>query len=305
MGNAGGFSGAIINQIKSPAGDHCLRKWPTPHPTQERLDWIHRVLLHGKVNGCPIPFPIRSNAGETFIRFQNHFWELTPWLPGSANFEQDPNSERLENTVETLAKIHQSNAQIQLKVGQSRNILERIEQLRDFHMRFGMIDRHPSLQHSEMMTSLHSQLRRCSNQVQPCLENLQQIGYQPLVLQPVIRDLWHDHILFTGNQVTGIVDFGAMQMDNVTLDLARMLGSLIGDPDDPRWTAALEQYQLFRPLTTTERRAIQMLDRSAVLLGSLNWLCWIVLDQRSFEDWTAVKRRVQILGDRLDYFLRE
>ena len=305
LGNAGGFSGASITRIESPAGDHCLRKWPKSHPTQERLDWIHRVLLHAKIIGCPVPPPIRTTAGDTFLRFREHFWELTPWLPGLANFEQDPNSERLKDTVHTLAKLHQSNAQIQLEFGQSNNMLARIEQLRAFPQRLGMLDRHPALQHSEMMGSLHAQLRRCSDQVQPCIENLEQFGRQPWVIQPVIRDLWHDHILFTENQVTGIVDFGAMQMDNVALDLARMLGSLLGDPDDPKWITAIDQYHLIRPLSTAERQAIPILDRSAVLLGALNWLCWIVLEQKSFEDWKAVERRVRILGDRLEYFSAE
>ena len=62
----------------------------------------------------------KRQEGEPFARITS--------LEAQDIIEQDPNSERLENTVETLAKIHQSNAQIQLKVGQSRNILERIEQ---------------------------------------------------------------------------------------------------------------------------------------------------------------------------------
>ena len=50
-----------------------------------------------------------------------------------------------------------------------------------------------------------------------------------LDLQPCIRDVWHDHILFLGDSVSGIVDYGAMAVDTVAGDIARLLGSLVGN----------------------------------------------------------------------------
>ena len=42
------------------------------------------------------------------------------------------------------------------------------------------------------------------------LAQLTPFAEQHWLQQPVIRDIWHDHVLFSGDDVTGIVDFGAV-----------------------------------------------------------------------------------------------
>ena len=299
LGNAGGFSGACITLIESEAKKCCLRQWPPSHPTQQRLDWIHRNLLHAGVNGCPVPVPIRTCHGDTFVRFRDRFWELSPWMPGSADYETTPNMPRLLNAIQRLAEFHRSTAQVQLEFGPSANVKSRVEQLAASQSLMASIEG-AALNHSfPPVVQLHRELQECRDLFPHCLQQLSRISDQPLVLQPVIRDIWHDHILFTGNEVSGIIDFGAMQLDHVALDLARLLGSLVGDPEDSDWLVALEHYCTYRPLQNHEIQLIRLLDRSAVLLSSLNWLRWIALEKRSFEDGQAVQRRIDILCRRL------
>ncbi|MCH2180671.1 MAG: phosphotransferase [Mariniblastus sp.] len=299
LGNAGGFSGACITLVEAEVGKCCLRQWPHSHPTQQRLDWIHRNLLHAGVNGCPVPVPIRTCHGDTFVRFRDRFWELSPWMPGSADYETTPNLPRLLNAIQKLAEFHRSTAQVQLEFGPSANVKSRVEQLASSQTLMTSIE-DAALNHTfPPIVRLYNELHRCREWFPHCLQELSQTIDRPLVLQPVIRDIWHDHILFTGNEVSGIVDFGAMQLDHVSLDLARLLGSLVGDPDDPDWLAALEHYCSYRPLLNYEIEVIRLLDQSAVLLSSLNWLRWIVLEKREYEDWQAVQRRIDILGQRL------
>jgi hypothetical protein len=89
-------------------------------------------------------------------------------------------------------------------------------------------------------------------------------------LHPCLRDVWHDHILFTGKHVTGIIDPAAARSENVASDLARLLGDFAGD-DAGRWKFALDAYAEVRPLTDSEHRLVHVLDRSAVVLSALGW----------------------------------
>ena len=58
-------------------------------------------------------------------------------------------------------------------------------------------------------------------------------------------------------------------------------------------------YSEIRQLNATEIELLPLLDQSGVVLGSLNWLKWICLEDRQFENWEGVQRRVDFLTRRL------
>ena len=58
------------------------------------------------------------------------------------------------------------------------------------------------------------------------LSELKSAAEKPVATHPVLRDVWSDHVLFEGARVTGIIDYGALRMDEPAADLARLLGSL-------------------------------------------------------------------------------
>lgn len=115
-----------------------------------------------------------------------------------------------------------------------------------------------------------------------------------LPLQWCLRDVQHDHVLFTGDEVTGLIDFGAAAWDAPAVDVARLLGSLVGD-DAAAWQRGLAAYEEVRPLSDDDRQAIGFLDSSAVVLAPLNWLRWLYADS---ETLLAVDRTRAL--DRLD-----
>ena len=87
LGAAGGMSGAQFWRIESPSGILVLRRWPSEHPSPDRLRFIHRVLFHATERGLPfLPTPIRTTTGESFVIYDGHLWELNPWMPGKADF---------------------------------------------------------------------------------------------------------------------------------------------------------------------------------------------------------------------------
>jgi Ser/Thr protein kinase RdoA (MazF antagonist) len=115
------------------------------------------------------------------------------------------------------------------------------------------------------------------------LQQLEPLAGVALPLQPCLRDIWHDHVLFTANEVTGIVDFGGLDIDTPATDIARLLGSLVGD-DREGWQTGLAAYSTVRPLTADELRAATALDASGTVLAGCNWLRWVYIESRQFED---------------------
>jgi Ser/Thr protein kinase RdoA (MazF antagonist) len=118
-------------------------------------------------------------------------------------------------------------------------------------------------------------------------------------LQPCLCDIWHDHVLFESDTVTGLVDFGGVKNDHVAVDLARLLGSLIEDRTDLR-AAGLEAYRRIRPLALEEEELVSVLDMTGTLAGLMTWLKWLWVDGKPFEDRASAARRLQALVERVE-----
>jgi homoserine kinase type II len=119
-------------------------------------------------------------------------------------------------------------------------------------------------------------------------------------IQPCVRDIWHNHLLFQGDRVSGIVDFGALCWDNVAIDIARLFGSLVGD-DPLGWETALAAYSRERRLSDNERALVLLFDQSTVLLSGMHWLWWVYVERREFEARQTVLERLDVTIDRLRY----
>jgi len=119
-------------------------------------------------------------------------------------------------------------------------------------------------------------------------------------LQPCLRDVWHDHVLFSRDEVTGLIDASACRCENVVSDLSRVLGSLVPD-DRSAWEFAVECYSQHRDLRPAELRLLPILDRSSVLLSGLTWLDRYYLQRRRFPDPESVVRRMGRIAARLSH----
>jgi homoserine kinase type II len=119
-----------------------------------------------------------------------------------------------------------------------------------------------------------------------------------LRLQPAIRDIHDEHVLFTGDEVTGLIDFGALRIDTPLTDVARLMGSLVGSNYEQQ-QAALNHYAELRPLTEEDRRTIQLLDNAGVILSAANWLTWLYVERRDMGESQPIARRLDRLIQRL------
>ncbi len=91
---------------------------------------------------------------------------------------------------------------------------------------------------------------------------------------PCLRDVWHENVLFEGDEVSGLIDFGSLRAENVSADVARLLGSMAED-DRSQWRAGFAAYEQVRSLFEVEAMLAGTFDTSGVLLGWSNWLTWI------------------------------
>ncbi|MFV1966670.1 MAG: phosphotransferase enzyme family protein [Pirellulaceae bacterium] len=303
LGSAGGFSGARFWRVITPSGAVCLRRWPSEHPTRERLAEIHAVLCYVRRCGLEcVPAPLADRAGNTILSFSQSLWDVTPWLPGRADYHHEPTPEKLQAALATLARFHSSAATTPGQRGThvvARGILERRRLLEDLvaheeqQIRRALRGQCPSplVDRARRMLPLFS---RFAPRGAAMLEQ----AMIAVAVQPCIRDIWHDHVLYTGDDVTGIVDFGAMRMDSIAGDVARLLGSLVGDSADG-WETGLEAYARVRPLSSEERRLVDAYDVTGVLLSGMNWLRWIYLEQRQFENIPIILNRLDRIIARL------
>lgn len=135
--------------------------------------------------------------------------------------------------------------------------------------------------------SLLIQLVRCGNYSVP--------------LQPCIRDIHAEHVFFVQNQVTGFIDFEAMQADNVAVDVARLLGSLT-TCDPLGWVLGLAAYESVRPLSEEEREMVYLCRKSHLAVTALRWLDYIFTQKNSVKCSANMFHRLKNMETSLEYF---
>ncbi|QDU97780.1 phosphotransferase [Lignipirellula cremea] len=305
-GSSGGLSGAQFWRLETEQGPYCLRLWPAEHPTAERLAWIHAVLQRAASAGFTLaPVPLADTAGRTFAAQQGRLCQLEPWMPGEALPVGSPSAELVADACQRLAEFHQA-VQPPLQAApvleESPGILlrtERLASLQDPAVLAGY--RHALSPRifpaAYLLASRYLEL--APQAFGGLLAQLAPARSLRVPLQPCIRDVWRDNLLVEGDRLSGLVDFGAMNLETPAADVARLLGSLALD-DAALWQAGLAAYQAVRPLAAGERQLIAAFDRSLVVLGGFSWLDWIYLEQREFAEPARVLARLAELLLRLE-----
>lgn len=299
LGNHGGFSGACLFRVESAVGTLCLRLWPPGvHPSQ--ITAVHALMRRAVDAGLDyVPRIHQATSGETLVRVADAYWELATWMPGRASFCDQRSPERLRAACVALARLHRVWAEPVWRAMPCSGVERRLAVARDWLPRIGA-DWQPRADADDPVapwaerawTLVRLRLLELPALLTPWLA-------RPMSQQPCLCDIWHDHVLFTGERVTGIVDFGSCKIDHVAVDLARLLGSLVGG-DRAMWSAGLDAYAQVRPLDAEERALAEVLDRSGIVAAAANWLRWLYVEGRTYPERTAVARRVAALVERLE-----
>lgn len=311
----GGFSGARIWKIETLRGNFCLRRMPAQLLEPARLNGLHRLLRHIHGAGVEqVAVPVATISGTTWTIDGSSCWQLEPWMPGEADFHLRPTRGRLAATMECLARWHRAAAAFVANGAESQWFFNAVAPSPGIHERLTLARRWDRSSRDVLSTQLSRLdwpefselgqhiLAAFERLVAPLEEQLLVSSRMSVPLQPCLRDIWHDHVLFVDERVGGLIDPFACRSENVTADLARLLGSLLHD-DRSAWDDALEAYQRIRLLRTEERGLMEVFDASGILLSGMTWLDWICLQGRHFPDRNRPLSRLAIIVSRIDALL--
>jgi homoserine kinase type II len=306
LGGGGGLSGARLWWYDSQRGQLVLRAWPPHGPGREHLERVHRWLFQAAALGF-IPVPVRDQAGRSLQDYEGALWEITPWLAGTSASARPPATVHTQAAFAGLAAFHQ-----QLASGQEsavspglRKRLEAVTQL--IHGGFDTLETAVQQSRGDPPGELDAARRWLSlaRTVAPrVLESLAPASTLVTRLQPCLRDARPEHFLFQGERLTGLVDFGAMGVDSVAGDLARLLGDWL-EGDTAARGAALAAYERICPLQPAETMLIAVFETSADVLIGERWLRWHYLEGRHFDLPLAASQGLARGLSRLERLARE
>ncbi len=295
-----GLSGAMIWRGISVHGPVALRCWPKAHPSYERLLAIHFAMQEARAAELDfVPSLYRNREGQSITRDGMRLWELTQWCAGVADYGDYPSGPRLQAAMHALAQLHNAWSRSSSALAVSPTVIDRSQRLEAWCKSLPRLTNQPRAD-AQMRMLADDTLRQLAIQGPRHLEALNSIAAEPVATHFVLRDIWSEHVLFTDEKVTGMIDFGAARVDEPATDVARLLGSL--EPiDQQRWCAGLEYYLRSNP--AVNRHRVQILGNAATLLSALQWLEWLVLEPREFETsrpkllarWRGLLNRLSLL----------
>lgn len=291
LGNAGGLSGARLWKYAASRGSLVVRAWPLGGRPVAEIQVIHAWLNRAGNLGF-VPVPIRGRDESSLHEVAGEIWEIAPWMPGLADLSEPPAASRVASAFAAIAAFH-DRVRNNREHAFSPGLASRARELATLPQRIvawrTVVNHAPDDPIREMALAWMAIARDLAPRLLP---EIRIAASRVVPLQPVLRDARPDHVLFTGDRVTGLVDFGAMGRDAVSADLARLRADWLGDDPGLR-SEALKAYDRVRPLSPTESDLIVAFERSAAILGGSRWVEWHFLREIPFADPSAVNSGLQ------------
>lgn len=310
LGGAGGLSGSSLWRYRSALGERVVRLWPAATAGIGRVTRVHGWL--GDLDDLPyIPRPIRREDGGTASFLSGRCWEIAPWLPGRPSTDDPPTIDRVRRVFQALAEVHVRLAGVEAARRPSPGLLARRDELRKLQYQgFEAIERALIQSPGDTLVDpAREWLASARSSAPEVLARVDRACHARLALQPCLRDARPGHFLFEGGKLTGLIDFGAMDVESVAADLARLLGEWL-PPDEAGDLRAegLEAYRELRPTTTEEDEAAVAFEQVADVLIAERWVRWRFQEHRCFEEsaladglergLTRVRKLARRLGSR-------
>ncbi|GIW85033.1 MAG: hypothetical protein KatS3mg107_0693 [Gemmataceae bacterium] len=295
----GGLSGAILWQGIDPMGHIrvALKCWPA-EMTPQRLGQIHKWMQQAH----HLPFVPRIHTwlhGGTVWIHDGRCWDLIRWQPGRPR--DKPTLKEVELACQAVGQLH--TAWPVQRYGPCPAVQSRLHWLNRWlsapRVSDGLLRRY-----SPWESILRDAERILREHAEAVLERLVYwIGLEGS-LQVCVRDLRAEHVLFTDTEgtltVSGIVDFGAAQVDHPIVDLARLLGDYAASAPaqfDEFFAAGVQAYETTGRYLGQWRDCVPLLSQAGALAAVIRWMDRLECD-------TAIPASPEVAFQRIHELLR-
>jgi len=312
-----GLSGADVSLVEHAGGrGHVLKRFGVG-TERGHAEFVHRLVQHVRGRAEPHIADLEAlpTGGTLWQDEAGDLWELSQFIQGVP--VPRPSGPQAAAAAAALARLHEAAGSLPgtpVRWGVPRSLVERrrraTELLRRPWSRLagGAVAAgraaHPAL---AAAVSARVAIARETLAASGGLGLIARVaGTEPhaCLVQPVLRDVWHEHVLFAGRhdpRVCGFIDAHAAGVDNPVTDLARLLGSweppacLACLPLAERWPEAWQAYAATRCLARGAERLLHLLHATGVVFGLDNWFRWTLEEGRRFSDMPRVLDRVDRL----------
>jgi homoserine kinase type II len=211
------------------------------------LPWFCDLLTHLGQAGLPVPAPYPTRDGERISRLKEKSCVLVPRLAG--HHVKSPGGPQCRAIGEMLARLHKAGEDFQPRRSNPFGDVWRTATCQ----RLAFLLPEEDLQLITLLLE-HWRLRESTLR---------------LPISIVHADLFHDNALFTGYDITGIIDFYYACEDTCLYDLAIVTNDWCRDSrkrlDRRRQASVLAGYESVRALTPSERELLPLWQVFAAL----------------------------------------
>lgn len=259
----GGLSSADVWRGDDARGQPqiALKRWPRG-TAASRMAQIH-AWMREAAHLSFVPSVFATVAGQTIAAMGDELWDAVRWRPGTPSIPAS--AMEIENACEAIAELHGAWSH-SLELAPCPGIRRRIEVLSEWlakPLRYSQV-------HQELIPlyeRAHEAIQRTAPLALAALEPWRNVR---LAIQPCLRDLRAEHVLFEHSRVAGIVDYGAMAVDSPAIDLARLLGDMTGDNAE-LFARGINRYRACRASFAASELLVQQLDGAGVVCSLIGW----------------------------------
>lgn len=278
IGEDDAASGAALCSFDSQLGRLVLRAWPGGPRDFDRLSQIHRWL--DELRGVDVvPLPLRTADGDTLVTEAGRWWQVEPWKPGTSATGE---GRRVDSAFGAIGRVHARWSRLRQR-GPSPDLEQRARELESIGQG-GLIPYARAVRHGSngpIQDLAVRAIEQARTMGPTALEAVARYRGRVTDVQPCIRDTRPEHLLFEGDELTGLVDFGGVGVEHPAVDLARLLADWIG-PDREGRSRALAAYASHGPDVEGLGEWLEAFEWSMAALGALRWIRWKWMDGREF-----------------------